>query len=399
MRSYWQFTVLFSFFVTTYSAFTDDLKECIQKGIATPGMRERISFCHLVPPNPCHTPVDSSAPPEILYSYFFPDILFWDPLSRIPSLKGFLKCPREACSGKNSFLRVVGWKDGKTDRNNPRRLYGLTCPVMLVSRVYRCQSHNHEIIAHDCGLLKQLLGVDREPFILSHLTGMTRELQMTISSYILSGLAFSDIENILRQHLWNSLAERCKTYNLHFPNSKKLFPSNLEEDVKQIWKEPSNDFIESVFLADFMDKENLYTARMVDIDIGPNEWISMDHTFKVACNIGLKRKSDSKWETLYDSLFCVMNEKGQVMGWQFTKGTSFESVRKLLQGLRNVVTKRNRSFEVVILTIVVLGGKNSKVFLHPIAVLSWTSFMPCQGWLPRCLKDTLFMVHVLGISH
>ena len=60
----------------------------------------------------------SSAPPEIRYSYFFPDILFWDPLSRIPSLKGFLKCPREACSGKNSFLRVVGWKDGKTDRNN-----------------------------------------------------------------------------------------------------------------------------------------------------------------------------------------------------------------------------------------------------------------------------------------
>ena len=74
MRSYWQFTVLFSFFVTTYSAFTDDLKECIQKAIATPGLRERISFCHLVPPNPCHTPVDSSAPPEILYSYFFPDI-------------------------------------------------------------------------------------------------------------------------------------------------------------------------------------------------------------------------------------------------------------------------------------------------------------------------------------
>ena len=61
MRSYWQFTVLFSFFVTTHSAFTDDLKECIQKAIATPGMRERISFCHLVPPNPCHRPVDSSA--------------------------------------------------------------------------------------------------------------------------------------------------------------------------------------------------------------------------------------------------------------------------------------------------------------------------------------------------
>ena len=111
--------------------------------------------------------------------------------------------------------------------------------------------------------------------------------------------------------------------------------------MKQIWKEPSNDFIESVFLADFVDKENLHTARMA-IDTGPNEWISMDHKFKVACNIGLKRKSDSKLETLYDSLFCVMNEKGQVMGWQFTKGTSFESVRKLLQGIKKCCDKKKQ---------------------------------------------------------
>ena len=47
----------------------------------------------------------------------------------------------------------------------------------------------------------------------------------------------------------------------------------------------------------------------------------MDHTFKVACNIGIKRKSDNKWEKMFDSLFCVLNDKGQVMGWQLTKGT------------------------------------------------------------------------------
>ena len=57
---------------------------------------------------------------------------------------------------------------------------------------------------------------------------MTRELQITISSYVLSGLAFSDTENILRQHLWNSLAERCKTHNFHFQNSKKLFSYQLK---------------------------------------------------------------------------------------------------------------------------------------------------------------------------
>lgn len=71
-------------------------------------------------------------------------------------------------------------------------------------------------------------------------------------------------------------------------------------------------------------------------------WIIPAHTFKVACNIGVKRKSDNKWETLYDSLFCVMNEKGQVMGWQFTKGTSFEHVRNLLQGIKGRCDKKKQ---------------------------------------------------------
>lgn len=120
---------------------------------------------------------------------------------------------------------------------------------------------------------------------------------------------------------------------VHFPHNKKLTLLNLNKDLIDIWRAPSNDFTESVFVANFMNREKLYTARMVDIDIGRNEWISVDHTFKVACGIGMKRKSDNKWETLYDSLFCVMNGKGQILGWQFTKGTSFEIITNLLQGI------------------------------------------------------------------
>ena len=119
---------------------------------------------------------------------------------------------------------------------------------------------------------------------------------------------------MLRQHLWNSLAERCKTFHVHFLHTGKLSPLNLEKDLREIWSAPSNEFIETVFIADFMDKEKLYPARMEDIDIGPSGWISMDHTFKVACHTGIKQKSDNKWGTLNDSRFCVMNEKEQVMG-------------------------------------------------------------------------------------
>lgn len=60
--------------------------------------------------------------------------------------------------------------------------------------------------------------------------------------------------------------------------------------------------------------------------------ISFDHTFKIASNIGYYRK-DKVWVSQYDSLFLVMNCKGEVVAWQFTKGTSFEHVRSLLEGL------------------------------------------------------------------
>ena len=236
--------------------------------------------------------------------YFFPDVIFWDPLSRLSLRREFLQCPKESCCGKRSCLRAVGWKDGKTKRDNPRRLYGLIHPVVLVSRIYRCQLSNHEVIAHDGDIIKQLSDKDRPPFMLSHITGMTRELQNTITSHILSGLSFCDIQRTLKQQLWNSLAERCRTVSVHFPNIKNLSPFNLHKDIQQTWSSPSNDFLESVFLADFMDKEKLYTAKMMGIEVGPNGWISMDHTFKVACNIGVKRKSDNKWEKLYDCYLC-----------------------------------------------------------------------------------------------
>lgn len=111
------------------------------------------------------------------------------------------------------------------------------------------------------------------------------------------------------------MAERCKTLLTHYQNIGKFSPTNLNKEINDIWTSPSNDFIKTVFLTDFMDKEKLYTARMI-MEVGPEGWISMDHTFKVACNVDIKRKSDNKWENLFDSLFCVLNEKGQVMGWQ-----------------------------------------------------------------------------------
>lgn len=61
--------------------------------------------------------------------------------------------------------------------------------------------------------------------------------------------------------------------------------------------------------------------------------ISFDHTFKVAANIGYLR-SDGRWVTQYNSVFFVMNQVGQVMGWQFTKTVSMDEVKPLFIGVK-----------------------------------------------------------------
>ena len=38
-------------------------------------------------------------------------------------------------------------------------------------------------------------------------------------------------------------------------------------------------------------------------------------------------------EKLHDSLFIALNENGDILAWQFTKGTSLDKVEVLLQGL------------------------------------------------------------------
>jgi len=74
----------------------------------------------------------------------------------------------------------------------------------------------------------------------------------------------------------------------------------------------------------------MYLQEMANIPIG--ESISFDHTFKIASNIGYIRE-DKRWITEYDSVFLMLNEKGQVLTLQLTKGASFAEVTGLLKSL------------------------------------------------------------------
>lgn len=57
-----------------------------------------------------------------------------------------------------------------------------------------------------------------------------------------------------------------------------------------------------------------------------------DHTFKASANVGYWEHK--VWKKMFDSLFIVMNEKSEILGWQLTKGTSLDKVKGLLQGLK-----------------------------------------------------------------
>jgi hypothetical protein len=63
------------------------------------------------------------------------------------------------------------------------------------------------------------------------------------------------------------------------------------------------------------------------------KWISCDHTFKTASNVGYRRE-DGKWIKQYKAVFCILNEIGRVMQWQFTSSDGFSEVRAMFESLR-----------------------------------------------------------------
>jgi len=88
------------------------------------------------------------------------------------------------------------------------------------------------------------------------------------------------------------------------------------------------------FIIKFQENEKFYTENMMSLKV--TDYISLDHTFKIASNIGYLR-SDGKWITLYSSILIVLNKVGQVVGWQFTKSNSIDEVKVLLTNINEKI--------------------------------------------------------------
>ena len=54
-----------------------------------------------------------------------------------------------------------------------------------------------------------------------------------------------------------------------------------------------------------------------------SSWVFCDQTFKSAASIGFSQESDGSWFWLFNCIFCVLRDNGDVLLWRFTRGESF----------------------------------------------------------------------------
>ena len=146
------------------------------------------------------------------------------------------------------------------------------------------------------------------------------------------------IEQMIKQRYMNAYTDRRRLYE----RENQLFLQSHDNSVNsQVlllplepvadYEGPSDNIISNCFLFYFKWKEHLYNTHMSQLSATS---FSCDHTFKIATNIGLKHKSDGKWERQNDSVFFVMNENGEVISWQLTKGTAFATADTLFVNLK-----------------------------------------------------------------
>lgn len=254
-----------------------------------------------------------------------PLILIWNPNITHPAV---VRERLSQCIVCRTPYSMGHYNDGSSSSRQPRMIHAVDNIVFLVSAVYICEN-NHRLLAHDAAILNCFPVKSVVPFMLVHKTGFLRAFADMCTSLVRSGMNFYAIETYIMERRMATYATGSSHFHLH---QQVTHLASCESGFfnSPLSNCPSNDAVTKLFLASFLENENVYVKEMEKITIGNT--ISFDHTFKVASNIGYCRV-DKVWVTQYDSLFLVMNSEGKIVTWQFTKGTSFEEVRNLLGDL------------------------------------------------------------------
>lgn len=251
---------------------------------------------------------------KLYYRYSY--ILF-DPLSQFPFLfqDDPLRCSLcdrngdNNCELKNNQLRQTKqWKDGTTARRNPRIIYDVDSIVFLVSKVYKCLSGHNEVPATDPEILRRIPNCYLT-FILKHRSGMAKRCVEWVEEKIDAGISLSMIETLIHERYMRDICAKEERFwtDCRFAKEMGLIQGNVMDvpSFKSLYQQnehyiPTRKLITDVLVANFKRSERklekLFSSRNA-------AWISCDHTFKTAANVGYKRESDGKWITQYKAVF------------------------------------------------------------------------------------------------
>lgn len=270
--------------------------------------------------------------------FYLPEVIIWDPLCQFPAL--FMNKIPPTCTEKDCrlLMKHVVWQDGSSRRYYPRCIYGSRGCVVLVCQIYRC-ARGHFMTSCDPRILQHFTRKEVIPFILLHKSGVTRELQLQIFRLCSQGRSFSDIRMLLLWSVQDDNAQRMM-YEHHTSSSQQTeHQSRLVSNSYM-----SIDFITNIFLLTFHDFRTYMYQEMYDLT---SEYISCDHTFKLASHIGILR--EGKWIPQYDSLFIIQNERGQILFWQLTMGTAYGSINDGMVSLKSRMSTSLKSLKMIII--------------------------------------------------
>lgn len=198
--------------------------------------------------------------------YLLPPVIVWDPLLQFPNVfNGQILCNKECHSNCCAPLIPKRWKNGQSEKDAPRHLYGKECFVLLVSRVYIC-GDGHEILAHDPWIVDKI-PLESVPFYLSHKSGVTRKLVSLIISLASSGLTFAEVERHVAQQYYDCHWEREVSFRKNTRHFKEKCGESSEKGNSEpfpgfeAWvKLPSDDILIGCFILHF-EEITYFTQR------------------------------------------------------------------------------------------------------------------------------------------
>ena len=296
------------------------------------------------------TPIPSSSAVSPLEYFVLPFMLF-DPVNQFPFLFDNTKikqvCPSCNIAGLQQDAIDSGkWKNRKTACLQPRIIHDVRSPFLLVSKLYSCGNGHREIAVCDPDLVKQLPDAFVN-FVTTHKSGMTKSLIQLCEQLMDKGLSLRSIEDLNKHRYKMFYNKKLKRFVEDWKIYRILGFSNAEETVPELqalkWSFAGTKLISSAIISNFQREEVRYRKLFSELSA---EWISCDHTYKSASNIGYHRQSDGKWITLYKGFFIIGNDKGQPIQWKFTKTEAYEEVDDAFLQLAERLKHQNKQLKV-----------------------------------------------------